>query len=137
MIRYDDAEGLRRLASEAQAKADELNRRARELEDGTVVQVTFSSGEYGLTYAYKVPDGLSAPVGSQVVVKAPGGLRVVRVVSVGRGSYDGPLKSLVGRVITQDEDEGRDPVDIGFGSCPDCGYAYHWEGQSPCNGVTA
>lgn len=124
---------------------------------GLVVQVVFehASGTTSSPYAYGVPDGLAVRIGDDVLVP-PAGYRaqpsLAKVVDVGRGGYDGPLKALVGRVVGPDpeyideefesdrtplEDEDWDPAkDRGLGQCPDCGYFYQDEAvSSPCRGT--
>lgn len=121
-----------------------------------VVQVVFehASGSKSSPYAYGVPDGLDVQIGDDVLVP-PAGYRaqpsLAKVVDVGRGGYDGPLKALVGKLLKPDdaperstmerdgyssneEWENRDTSeDEGFGRCPDCGFAYQWEGSRPCS----
>lgn len=58
---------------------------------------------YGQPYAYRWPTDWPEPkVGDEVIVPAKyvgrGRELVTRVVGTGRGGYDGPLKTLTGRV---------------------------------------
>lgn len=114
-----------------------------------VVQVVFehASGTTSSPYAYGVPDGLDVRIGDDVLVPATGYRAqpsLAKVVNVGRGGYDGPLKALVGKVVGPEpedepafEDEDWDPAkDRGLGQCPDCGYFYQDEAiSSPCRGT--
>lgn len=97
---FATARALEDKADELQLEAERLRRKATRLEDGDVVQVRFPRYKsHGQTYAYKVPDGLTVSVGDLVVVESLyGGQTVVEVVSVGRGGYEGPLKSITGKV---------------------------------------
>ena len=127
-----------------------------EIDERMVVQIVFS--RTGGTYAYAVPEGLSVRIGDTVVVPGTAykGRSVVQVVDVGRGSYTGPLKAIIGKVITEDdlpvdaatqaENDGIEAArndedaydefeDKGFGFCPDCGVAYLTEDSHPCGGM--
>lgn len=127
-----EAEALRDEAQRLVAKAIALEVAA----EGPIVQVAFSR-VYSQTYAYHVPDGLTVEVDDIVVVQAPGGRKIVRVVATGRGGYSGPVKSILGRVITQDDDVNAYDrgFDRGYGVCPDCGYGYFSENSAPCGGT--
>jgi len=118
-----------------------------EVDERMVVQVEFSPK--GARYAYAVPEGLSVRIDDRVVT--PGGFSirqgVATVVDVGRGGYTGPLKALVGKVLTEDVDEdgftqsdyddveAAEYPDRGFGVCPDCGIGYNTAESKPCGGV--
>jgi hypothetical protein len=130
-----------------------------EIDERMVVQVVFSKN--GNRYAYAVPDSLGVRIGDMVVT--PNGFSnrrgVAEVVDVGRGGYAGPLKALVGKVVTEDaeidpawdtqvgddlnedagvvfEDFRESREDKGLGTCPDCGYAYKSaEASTPCRGA--
>lgn len=102
-----------------------------------VVQVVFehASGTTSSPYAYGVPDGLDVRIGDDVFVPAStyrGRPNLVKVVDVGRGGYDGPLKAIVGKLLKPNDAPEPEPVED-FGTCPDCGFAYQWEGSRPCS----
>jgi hypothetical protein len=103
-----------------------------EVDERVVVQVVFTPN--GSKYAYAVPDELSVRIGDAVVTPAGFSNRkgVATVVYLGRGGYTGPLKALVGKVVTQDD---REYPDRGFGICPDCGIGYTSAESAPCGGV--
>jgi hypothetical protein len=132
-----EAQALRANAARAIEQAEELERDADDIEGGIVVQVVFEhyNGSTSSPYAYLTGE-LPVWIGD-LVLTPPAGYRkqpsVARVVNVGRGDYDGPLKKLVGKVVTEATPEDERTVfedfadsreDKGLGVCPDCGYAY-------------
>jgi hypothetical protein len=100
------AKGLRQEADALEDQADRLMTqaqayrvRAARIDDGPVVLVRFPGPRASGRYAYKVPEGLTVNPGDLVVVgSAYGTAKVVEVTGYGRGGYDGPLKTLVGKV---------------------------------------
>jgi hypothetical protein len=142
-----EAQALRANAARAIEQAEELERDADDIEGGIVVQVVFESysGSLSSPYAYLTGE-LPVRVGD-LVLTPPAGYRsqpsIARVVNVGRGDYDGPLKKLVGMVVTEDprtvfDDFRESREDKGLGTCPDCGYAYLYpETANPCGGTVS
>ena len=130
------AKGKRLEAGALRAEAQRLVDKAIELERQAENAILVRFGNSTKVYAYSVPEGLALELGDSVTVPSWDGISesVAWIVGVGRAGYEGPLTEITGRVARFDEDDLIDPVDIGFGSCPDCGYAYHWEGQEPCEG---
>jgi len=140
-----EAQALRKQATRLSDRADELEQDADDIEGGIVVQVVFehASGTVSSPYAYLTGD-LPVRVGDDVLVPGAGYRKqpsIARVVGVGRGGYTGPLKKLVGLVITEDartvfDDFRESREDKGLGTCPDCGYAYiDSEMAVPCGGT--
>lgn len=97
----------RTAIAQQQDRVDRLKRelavataRLQELEDGNTVLVEFRCG--GTPYAYRYPEYWAEPqIGDEVVTPPTyntGREQVVTVVGYGRGGYDGPLRTLTGRV---------------------------------------
>ena len=64
------------------------------------VQVRFGPGERALLYTYEDPEG-DLEIGDEVFVPAykDGGFAKVKVVALGRGTWDGPVKTVAGRAL--------------------------------------
>jgi uncharacterized OB-fold protein len=141
-----EAQALRANAERAIAQAEDLERDADDIEGGIVVQVVFENFNGGTSsrYAYLTGD-LPVRIGDNVLVPAVGYRKqpsLARVVDVGRGGYTGPLKKLVGIVVTETasifDDFRESREDKGLGTCPDCGYAYLYpETANPCGGTVS
>jgi hypothetical protein len=80
------------------AAAKETKDAAREVLDGPFVQVKYLRG--GVAYTYRDPSG-TLEVGDLVEVPVSYGTKVGAVTKLGRGSYRGPVKTVLFKLKRQ------------------------------------
>lgn len=101
-IDYDEyADELNLSEAEAREYISVLEDALKELDEGTsVVQVRFNGGSIR-KYAYRDPSG-SLAVGDRVIVDTSyGGEQEVEVVGHGRGGYEGGLRAVIAKVVSE------------------------------------
>ena len=101
-VDYDEyMDELQLSEAEAREYLSALEDALKELDEATsVVQVRFNNGYSSRTYSYRDPSG-SLAVGDRVIVDTPWGEAEVEVVGHGRGGYDGDLRDVIAKVVTE------------------------------------